>query len=106
MSSSLLGAICRGRAGSSTLETLTGFKWIARVDGLAFGYEEALGYCVDPVAVRDKDGVSAALLVAELAAAGEGPAARPSSDLLDDLGRPVRPARHRPALGARRPTCR
>ena len=29
-------------------ETLTGFKWIGRVENLAFGYEEALGYCVDP----------------------------------------------------------
>jgi phosphomannomutase len=63
---------------------LTGFKWIARVPGLAFGYEEALGYCVAPEVVRDKDGVSAALLVAEqaaeLAAAG-----RSLLDVLDDL---------------------
>ena len=43
-------------------ETLTGFKWIGRVEGLAFGYEEALGYCVAPDLVRDKDGVSALLL--------------------------------------------
>ena len=49
-------------------ETLTGFKWISRVPGLAFGYEEALGYCVAPQIARDKDGVSAALLLAELAA--------------------------------------
>ena len=41
---------------------------LARVAGLRFGYEEALGYCVDPDGVRDKDGISAALLVAELAA--------------------------------------
>ena len=41
------------------VETLTGFKWIGRVPDLAFGYEEALGYCVDPARVRDKDGVSA-----------------------------------------------
>ncbi len=48
--------------------TLTGFKWIARVPDLAFGYEEALGYCVDPEAVADKDGISAALVVTALAA--------------------------------------
>lgn len=55
-------------------ETLTGFKWISRVGGLAYGYEEALGYLVDPGKVRDKDGISAAVdflsLVAELRAAG------------------------------------
>ena len=51
-------------------ETLTGFKWIARSGAdLAFGYEEAFGYCVAPQLVRDKDGVSAALLVAAMAAA-------------------------------------
>lgn len=49
-------------------QTLTGFKWIGRVPGLRYGYEEALGYCVAPQIVRDKDGVSALLLVAELAA--------------------------------------
>ncbi|MFC4554275.1 phospho-sugar mutase [Georgenia faecalis] len=47
--------------------TLTGFKWISRVEGLVFGYEEALGYCVDPAAVRDKDGISAAVRIAFLA---------------------------------------
>ncbi|MGM0384872.1 MAG: phospho-sugar mutase [Actinomycetota bacterium] len=47
--------------------TLTGFKWISRVDGLVFGYEEALGYCVDPQYVRDKDGISASLRIALLA---------------------------------------
>jgi phosphomannomutase len=50
-------------------ETLTGFKWISRAaPDLVYGYEEALGYAVAPELVRDKDGVSAALLVAELAA--------------------------------------
>jgi phosphomannomutase len=49
-------------------QTLTGFKWIARVPDLAYGYEEALGYCVDPNGVRDKDGITAGLMVAEMAA--------------------------------------
>lgn len=57
------------------VDTLTGFKWVSRVPGLSFGYEEALGYLVDPDKVRDKDGISAALdflsLVSELAARGE-----------------------------------
>ena len=48
--------------------TLTGFKWIGRLPGLAFGYEEALGYCVDPAAVGDKDGITALLRIVELAA--------------------------------------
>ncbi len=68
VSSSLLGRLAEA-AGAPYTQTLTGFKWIARVPGLAFGYEEALGYCVAPHLVRDKDGVSAALLVLELAAA-------------------------------------
>ena len=67
VSSSLLGRIAEAH-GLGYAETLTGFKWISRVEGLRYGYEEALGYCVDPAGVRDKDGVSAALLVAELAA--------------------------------------
>lgn len=48
--------------------TLTGFKWIGRIPTLRFGYEEALGYCVDPRAVSDKDGITAALFVATMAA--------------------------------------
>ena len=48
-------------------ETLTGFKYIAKVPNLIFGYEEALGYCVDPENTPDKDGISAALVVAALA---------------------------------------
>jgi phosphomannomutase len=68
VSSSLLGKMAAA-AGQPYAETLTGFKWIGRVEGLAFGYEEALGYCVDPEHVKDKDGVSALLLLCELAAA-------------------------------------
>lgn len=56
------------------VETLTGFKWVSRVGGLAYGYEEALGYLVDPDKIRDKDGISAAIdflgLVSDLHAAG------------------------------------
>jgi len=84
VSSSLLGAMCHSR-GLPYGETLTGFKWIVRAgDQLAYGYEEALGYCVAPDLVRDKDGISAALLVCELAAAlkAEG---RGLSDRLDEI---------------------
>ncbi|MET8244907.1 phospho-sugar mutase [Streptomyces sp. NPDC005202] len=83
VSSSLLGRIAE-KAGLPYEETLTGFKWIARVKGLRYGYEEALGYCVDPDGVRDKDGITAALLVTELASQlkSEG---RTLLDLLDDL---------------------
>ncbi|MFY9262080.1 MAG: phospho-sugar mutase [Actinomycetaceae bacterium] len=48
--------------------TLTGFKWIARVPQLLYGYEEAIGFCVAPHNVKDKDGLSAGLLIAETAA--------------------------------------
>lgn len=41
--------------------TLTGFKWISRAPGIVFGFEEALGYLVNPDTVRDKDGISAAV---------------------------------------------
>ncbi|MCH6471057.1 phospho-sugar mutase [Sinomonas terrae] len=67
VSSRLLGRIAQA-AGIEHRETLTGFKWISRVPGLTYGYEEALGYCVAPELVKDKDGISAALLIAELAA--------------------------------------
>ncbi len=53
--------------GFKAVNTLTGFKWISRVAGLVFGYEEALGYCVDTAVVRDKDGISAAVTFAALA---------------------------------------
>ncbi|MFE7806912.1 phospho-sugar mutase [Streptomyces sp. NPDC057430] len=83
VSSSLLGRIAEA-AGVGYEETLTGFKWIARVEGLRYGYEEALGYCVDPEGVRDKDGITAALLVAELASELKEQD-RTLTDLLDDL---------------------
>ncbi|MEV5814339.1 phospho-sugar mutase [Streptomyces mutabilis] len=83
VSSSLLGRIAE-KAHLPYEETLTGFKWIARVDGIRYGYEEALGYCVDPEGVRDKDGITAALLITELASTlkEEG---RTLLDLLDDI---------------------
>ncbi|GIE99127.1 phospho-sugar mutase [Paractinoplanes rishiriensis] len=84
VSSSLLGVMCAARE-VPYAETLTGFKWIVRgAADLAFGYEEALGYCVAPDLVRDKDGITAALLIAELAAAlkAEG---RSLGDRLDEI---------------------
>lgn len=83
VSSSLLGKLAAA-ARQKYVETLTGFKWIGRLPRLAFGYEEALGYCVDPEHVADKDGVSAALLLCELAAEAKA-AGRGLQDLLDDL---------------------
>ncbi|MEU5000936.1 phospho-sugar mutase [Streptomyces sp. NPDC021622] len=83
VSSSLLGRIAE-KAGLPYEETLTGFKWIARVEDLRYGYEEALGYCVDPEGVRDKDGITAALLLTELASELKE-AGRTLLDLLDDL---------------------
>lgn len=66
VSSRQLSALCAAR-GVEHLQTLTGFKWIARIPGLIFGYEEALGYDVAPELTKDKDGISATLLLAELA---------------------------------------
>jgi len=48
-------------------EVLTGFKWLAKIEDLAFGYEEAIGYAVDSDTVNDKDGISAALFLAQIA---------------------------------------
>lgn len=87
VSSSLLRAMSAAR-GVPYDETLTGFKWIVRAGGgtapLVFGYEEALGYCVAPEHVRDKDGITAALTVAELAA-GLKAQGRTLTDRLDEL---------------------
>ncbi|GAA1247423.1 phospho-sugar mutase [Janibacter melonis] len=85
VSSRLLAAMCAG-VGVRHEETLTGFKWISKVDRLAYGYEEALGYCVAPQWVKDKDGVSAALLVAEHVAILKSHG-RTLLDVLDDLHR-------------------
>jgi phosphomannomutase len=84
VSSSLLRALCQAR-GMPYAETLTGFKWIVRAGAdLVFGYEEALGYCVAPDLVRDKDGISASLLVCELAA-GLAAQGRTLTDRLDEI---------------------
>ncbi|MEV6925923.1 phospho-sugar mutase [Dactylosporangium sp. NPDC051485] len=84
VSSTLLSRMC-GERGLPYGETLTGFKWIVRAgDDLVYGYEEALGYCVAPEMVRDKDGITAALLVCELAA-GLRAELRTLGDRLDEL---------------------
>ncbi|WP_028848845.1 phospho-sugar mutase [Thermocrispum agreste] len=86
VSSSLLKSIAAAH-GAQYTETLTGFKWLARAgDNLVFAYEEALGLCVDPAAVRDKDGISAALMVAGLAAARKA-AGSSLLEGLDELAR-------------------
>ena len=85
VSSRLFGAMAED-SGVRHEETLTGFKWISRVDGLRYGYEEALGYCTDPEGVRDKDGITAALLIAEQAATLKA-LGRSLTDVLDDLAR-------------------
>lgn len=66
VSSQLLEVITKAH-GFTYKGTLTGFKWIARAENLVYGYEEAIGFCVNPKAVRDKDGMSAALLLAHIA---------------------------------------
>ncbi|MGJ3508618.1 phospho-sugar mutase [Enemella sp. A6] len=85
VSSTLLAKLAAAH-GERHATTLTGFKWISRAEGLVFGYEEAIGYCTDPEAVADKDGLTAALrlltLVCELAARGESLATR-----LDEIAR-------------------
>jgi phosphomannomutase len=70
-------------------ETLTGFKWLAKIKDLTFGYEEALGYAVDAKTVNDKDGISAAITLAQIATdlAADG---KTLLDLLDEIW-----ARHR-----------
>lgn len=67
VSSSILSKIAKSY-GLPFVETLTGFKYLAKVANLRFGYEEALGYAVDADSVNDKDGISAALVLVQLAA--------------------------------------
>ncbi|WP_329071446.1 phospho-sugar mutase [Amycolatopsis sp. NBC_01480] len=84
VSSSLLGELAKA-AGARYAETLTGFKWLVRAgEGLVFAYEEALGLCVNPGFVRDKDGIAAAVVAAGLAASlkAEG---RSPLDVLDEI---------------------
>jgi len=91
VSSRMLAAIA-AEHGARHVETLTGFKWLARADEdlpghtLAYAYEEAIGHCVDPAAVRDKDGISAAVLFCDLVAA-LGHRGHTVLDALDDLAR-------------------
>jgi phosphomannomutase len=91
VSSRMLSAIA-ARHGAVHVETLTGFKWLARADAqvpggtLVYAYEEAIGHCVDPASVRDKDGISAAVLVCDLVAAAKRQG-RTVRDLLDALAR-------------------
>ncbi len=89
VSSRMLSAIA-AYWGAHHVETLTGFKWLARADAglpgstLIYAYEEAIGHCVDPAAVRDKDGISAAVLACDLVAALKL-TRRSVLDALDDL---------------------
>lgn len=91
VSSRMLEAIAEER-GARHVETLTGFKWLSRADvqtpgcTLVYAYEEAIGHCVDPAAVRDKDGISAAVLFCDLVVALRDKG-RTVFDALDDLAR-------------------
>ena len=91
VSSRMLAAIA-AHWGAHHVETLTGFKWLARADAdmpgstLVYAYEEAIGHCVDPAAVRDKDGISAAVLVCDLVATLMQ-SRRSVPEALDDLAR-------------------
>jgi phosphomannomutase len=91
VSSRMLATIAEDH-GAQHVETLTGFKWLARADldrpgsTLVYAYEEAIGHCVDPSAVRDKDGISAAVLVCDLVAALRNQG-RTMLDALDELAR-------------------
>lgn len=85
VSSQQLAAIAKHH-GLAHASTLTGFKWISRAPGLVYGYEEALGYCVAPELVLDKDGVSTAMMIAEMVSELKA-AGRTLSDAIDDLAR-------------------
>jgi len=91
VSSRMLAAIAKEH-GVQHVETLTGFKWLSRADDgrpgctLVYAYEEAIGHCVDPGAVRDKDGISAGVLACDLVAALRNQG-RTMLDALDELAR-------------------
>ena len=85
VSSQQLAAIA-AHHGLGHASTLTGFKWIARAPGLVYGYEEALGYCVAPDLVLDKDGISTAVMIAEMVSELKA-SGRTLSDAIDDLAR-------------------
>lgn len=91
VSSRMLARIAEAH-GARHVETLTGFKWLSRADAdlpgctLVYAYEEAIGYCVDPSAVRDKDGISTAVLFCDLVVALREHG-RTVLDALDDLAR-------------------
>ena len=83
VSSSILRKIS-AHYGIDFKEVLTGFKWLAKIEDLAFGYEEAIGYAVDSETVNDKDGISAAIFLAQIASdlAADG---KDLNDLLDEV---------------------
>ncbi len=83
VSSSILRKIS-AHYGINFKEVLTGFKWLAKIEDLAFGYEEAIGYAVDSETVNDKDGISAAIFLAQIASdlAADG---KDLNDLLDEV---------------------
>jgi phosphomannomutase len=91
VSSQMLSRIAAAH-GARHVETLTGFKWLSRADAdlpgctLVYAYEEAIGHCVDPSSVRDKDGISAAVLFCDLIVALREQG-RTVLDALDDLAR-------------------
>jgi phosphomannomutase len=90
-SSRMFAAIAKEH-GAHHVETPTGFKWLSRADvdlpgtTLVYAYEEAIGHCVDPSAVRDKDGISAAVMICDLIAALRD-RGHTLLDALDDLAR-------------------
>ena len=85
VSSRLLGRIARAH-GLVHHTTLTGFKWIARAPQLAFGYEEAIGFCPNPSVARDKDGIASSVVAASLFASLKTQG-RSAWDELDRLAR-------------------
>jgi phosphomannomutase len=83
VSSSILRKIS-AHYGIDFQEVLTGFKWLAKIEDLAFGYEEAIGYAVDSETVNDKDGISAAIFLAQIAT-NLAAVGKDLNDLLDEV---------------------